>query len=71
MHTDGTLPVKGCKQGERGLDRQKFSFETDTHTDRQTDRGQVHVLSCAFAAKNASFRIYYNEILYYYSKVHS
>ena len=54
MHTDGTLPVKGCKQGERGLDRQKFSFETDTHTDRQTDTAQGQGLSCAFAAKKNS-----------------
>ena len=30
---------------------EKFSFETDTKMDGQTDT-QVHLLSCAFAAKN-------------------
>ena len=27
MHTDGTLNAKGCKQGERGLNGQKFCFD--------------------------------------------
>ena len=35
----------------RDVKREKISFETDGHTDRQTET-QVHVLSCAFAAKN-------------------
>ena len=49
MHTDG----KGMHTDGKGMHTDgKFSFETDTQTHTQTDRGQVHVLSCAFAAKN-------------------
>ena len=47
MHTDGSLHVNGCKKGEIQV--------WDGQTDRHTDRGQVHVLSCAFAAKNSRF----------------
>ena len=51
MHTDRTLHVKGKKGLIRAQNRDKFSFETDGQTDGQTET-QVHVLSCAFAAKN-------------------
>ena len=44
MRTDGTLHVKGCKQGE-------IQF-----LDKRTDKAQVHVLSCAFATKKRSLK---------------
>ena len=42
MHTDGTLHVKGCKQGERGLNRQKFSFDHG-QTDRRRTSARVEL----------------------------
>ena len=44
MHIDG----KGMHTDRKG----KISFQTHGQTDRQTDQLQVHMLSCALAAKN-------------------
>ena len=38
------------------VNREKFSFD-HRRTERQTDRGQVHVLSCAFADKNDMWNV--------------
>ena len=38
-------------RNQTGSKQEKFRFQTNGRTDRQTE-GQVHLLSCAFAAKN-------------------
>ena len=46
------MPMCNAKHGKAWQNCEKFSFETDGQTDRQT-QSQVQVLSCAFAAKNS------------------